>query len=89
LEFLVPQDEYEYEQRRYLGQRTLIDLAMQEGSPSDQQAQEIDRLVREAQARHDQATALAAEERYQEALAEEEAAVEVLTGALRRAGYFF
>ena len=89
LEFLVPKDEYDYEQRRYLSQRTLIELALQEGSMSEQQAREIDLLVSEAQKRHDQASALAAEERYQEALAEEESAVEVLTGALRRAGYFF
>jgi len=89
LEFLVPKDEYEYEQRRYVSQRTMIDLALQERPTSDQQAREIDRLVREAAIRHDQAGALAAERRYQEALAEEEAAVEVLTGALRRAGYFF
>jgi hypothetical protein len=89
LEFLVPQDEYEYEQRRYLSQRTLIELALREGPASEQQGREIDRLVMEAQNRHDRASALAAQERYQEALAEEEAAVEVLTGALRRAGYFF
>jgi hypothetical protein len=89
LEFLVPKDEYEYEQRRYRGHLTLIDLTLQESPQPGQRGAQIDQLMREAAAKHDQASALAAEERYKEALLEEEAAAKVLTGVLRRLGYFF
>jgi hypothetical protein len=89
LDFASPEDEYEYEQRRYRSQKMLLDMAMRERPPEGPKADRIRDGVATTAAAHEQASALAKEGRFAEALVQEEAAIEGLTALLRLMGYFF
>ena len=89
LNFASPQEEFVYEQRRYLSQMMLLEMAIAEHMPDARLAERLRYGMAEAASHHAEADKLAAVEQYQEALARGESATAQLQGLLRLMGYFF
>ncbi len=89
LVFNSPQEEYEYEQRRYNSQRLLLAMTMQERELNSDTRERLRSGMEKAASMHAKADALAAENLFHEAIKQEEEAIDALGSLLQLVGYFF
>lgn len=89
LEFKSISEEFAYEKRRFNSQKMLLEMLVAEKQPPRGSVQLIDAYVTEAGRKSSRAQRLAEHGDYENALMQQEAAVEDLTRAMRVAGIYF
>lgn len=88
LEFETTEDEYRYEQKRYLSHELLVQMMLGAQPLTEEQSQAIDMLVISAAKLHDEAGAQWRRAEYRQAIASENAAIEMLVKVLQQAGLY-
>ena len=89
LEFASPADEYEYETRRFQSQKMLLQMLVAEKEPSPNTRTLIQSFVDQADSIHEQAVDMAKAGQYEQAVDEQERAVQELVKAMRVAGVYY
>lgn len=89
LEFASPADEYEYEIRRFQSQKMLLQMLVAEKDPLPESRTRIHWFVDQADSIYRQAEDMAKAGNYQQAVDEQERAVQELVKAMRVAGVYF
>jgi len=89
LEFASPADEYEYETRRFQSQKMLLQMLVAEKDPSPDSRALISSFVDQADSIYRQAEGLAKVGNHEQAVDEQERAVQELVKAMRVAGVYF
>lgn len=89
LEFSSAADEYEYETRRFQSQSMLLEMLVAEREPGPESRTMIQSLVDRANLMKSQAEAMADAGKFEEAVDEQERAVQELVKAMRLAGVYF
>ena len=89
LEFDSPAEEYLYEIRRYASQKMLLDMMVAEKRPTEESVRVIESFVEKADSKNRVAAGLANAGNFEQALVEQEKAVEDLIRAMRMVGVYF
>jgi hypothetical protein len=89
LEFASSEDEYEYETRRFQSQKMLLQMLVAEKDPSLDSRTMIQSFVDQADSIYRQAEGMAKAGDYEQAVDEQERAVQQLVKAMRVAGVYF
>ena len=89
LEFGSPAEEYEYEIRRFESQKMLLEMMVAEKKPQEGSLAMIETFVAQADSKSKAARGLADAGQFEQAVEQQEEAVEELTKAMRVAGVYF
>lgn len=89
LEFSSAAEEYEYETRRFQSQKMLLQMLVAEKEPSPNTRTLIHSFVDQADSIHEQAVDMAKAGNFEQAVGEQERAVQELVKAMRVAGVYF